>query len=122
MTTKIDQVTDGTTVDQPPAGCSRCSLGPDPGSGRPRWAAHVDGKRPNGSTYAVRCSCARGAWLARKDAENRSASGFSFQAWQVASGHCQAPEAFLHCDDQGGPDHLHYIDGDSVRQWRPSTQ
>jgi hypothetical protein len=59
---------------QPPDGCERCSLGPDPNTGAARWSAHVAGER-GGYTVAMRCrgidgkGCARGQWLEVKDRE-----------------------------------------------------
>lgn len=51
-----------------PDGCPRCNLEPDPITKAPRWMAHVPGER-NGYSCAVRCDCARGRWLARRDQE-----------------------------------------------------
>jgi hypothetical protein len=51
-----------------PAGCDRCYLGPDVTTGEIRWYAHVPGER-NGYTYAARCDCERGKWLAARDRE-----------------------------------------------------
>lgn len=54
-----------------PGGCEVCRLEPDPLTGAARWMAHVPLER-NGYTYAVRCSCARGQWLKRRDQERET--------------------------------------------------
>jgi hypothetical protein len=51
-----------------PDGCDHCRLEPDPITHKPRWMAHVPGER-NGYSMAVRCACARGKWLLRRDQE-----------------------------------------------------
>lgn len=53
--------------DQPPAGCDQCAIGPDISTSEMRWAAHVAGTRPDGTTYAMRCGCARGLWYRKSD-------------------------------------------------------
>lgn len=53
-----------------PDGCSVCYLEPDVTTGEARWYAHVSKER-NGYTCAVRCGCARGQWLKRRDQERR---------------------------------------------------
>jgi hypothetical protein len=51
-----------------PDGCEVCHLEPDPLTGAARWMAHVPGER-KGYSCAVRCTCARGQWLSRRDQE-----------------------------------------------------
>lgn len=58
--------------DQPPAGCEDCAIGPDITTGEMRWSAHVTGTRPDGATFAQRCSCVRGAWYRNADASPRT--------------------------------------------------
>lgn len=55
-------------ADDPPPGCDRCWLGPDPYTGEARWAAHVQVNR-NGFECAVRCTCERGKWLAAESSK-----------------------------------------------------
>lgn len=55
-------------ADEPPPGCDVCYLTPDVNTGAARWAAHAP-VFTKGYESAARCSCARGQWLAKKDAE-----------------------------------------------------
>jgi hypothetical protein len=54
-----------------PDGCDRCRLDPDPQTKAPRWMAHVPEDRGLVSC-AVRCDCARGQWLSRRDRERQN--------------------------------------------------
>src|SRR4051794_3759271 len=58
-------------ADAPQAGCDVCFLGAESNTGEIRWATHVTGER-HGYTYAARCNCERGQWLAARDAERQA--------------------------------------------------
>lgn len=60
------------TIDygQPPPGCEHCRIGEDL-AGVMQYHTHVTGMRANGTTFATRCSCARGHWYEARDAERK---------------------------------------------------
>ncbi len=89
MTRLLDDVTDPKSLtaaiaaiawqtrrpDQPPPGCEECGLGLNQTSGVMEYLPYIS-VQLGGCSFARRCGCARGRWLAARDYEraNRSAS------------------------------------------------
>ncbi len=57
----------------PPPGCERCSLGTAADTGEPVWAPFISFDRA-GCSFATRCSCKRGQWLAEQARRRAAAS------------------------------------------------